>query len=48
MVANTHISLYIATKGCDEYYKHDELLMFHKRNIEIIKELETLNEIEEM
>ena len=48
MVANTHISLYIATKGCDEYYKHDEMLMFHKRNIEIIKELETLNEIEEM
>ena len=48
MVANTHISLYIATKGCDEYFQHDELLMFHKRNIEIIKELETLNEIEEM
>lgn len=48
MVANTHISYYIATKGCDEYFKHDELLMFHKRNVEIIKELETLDELENL
>jgi hypothetical protein len=45
MVANTHISLYIATKGCEEYFKHDDLLMFHKRNIEIIKDLNTLKEL---
>lgn len=45
MVANNHISLYIATKGCEEYFKHDELLMFHKRNIEIIKDLNALKEL---
>lgn len=45
MVANTHISVYIATKSCEEYFAHDDLLMFHKRNIEIIKDLNALKEL---
>ena len=45
MVANTHISTYIATMGCEEYFNHDDLLMFHKRNIEIIKDLNALKEL---
>ena len=45
MVANTHISIYIATKSCEEYFAHDDLLMFHKRNIEIIKDLTALKEL---
>ena len=48
MVANNNISMYIATKGCEPYFAHDDLLMFHKRNVEIIKELGDLEELENL
>ena len=50
MVASSHISRYISLKSsqCKEYFEHDELLMFHKRNVEIIKELGELEDLTEI
>ncbi|MBR5371477.1 MAG: AAA family ATPase [Oscillospiraceae bacterium] len=43
LVANPFIAKYIATKGCPAYFAHDEQMLFHKRNLDIIKGFEKLN-----
>ena len=43
LIANPFIATYIATKGCPAYFAHDEQMLFHKRNIDIIKGFESLN-----
>ena len=47
-VASPHISRYIGDANCPAYFEHDELLMFHKRNMEIIRKLGDLEELENM
>ena len=42
LTVNSFTARFIARYGCDEYYRHNEELMFYERQTEIIKDLEAL------
>ena len=42
LTANSFCARFIARYGCEEYYRHNEELMFYQRRTEIIKDLEKL------
>lgn len=44
LTINASTARFISRYGCDEYYKHNEQLMFYERNTEIIKQLEALDD----
>ncbi len=42
LTANPFSARFIARYGCDEYYRHNDELMFYQRSTQIIRELEKL------
>ena len=47
MTASPAISRYIATFGCEAYFRHNKELLFYERHLEVIQEIEQLDGLEE-
>ena len=43
MTASRDISLFIATYGCEAYYRHNKSLLFYQRQMNVLNELERLD-----
>ncbi len=43
MTASRDISLFIATYGCEAYYRHNKSLLFYQRQMNVLSELERLD-----
>jgi len=44
LTVNPHTARFIAAHGCDAYFRHNKDLLFHERNKELIREIESLEE----